>query len=334
MSSAKQLTTTSGDFEPSLLTFTQFEENDRSKGQLLAYPRYGDTKAPLMLQLPWIKIYSGGVPRLGEYYQDDKARAFIKIPLDLLDPEVKKLHDKLRKVDELMVQRKGDLFGKKGDKYKYISICRDPIERDDDDDKKPSGPQPIYIKIKLDTTYPEGDVKTLVYNSVEKNGKRERTLQKITTVTEFAEIVRYQSRIRAIIRPVKAWAEKKTKTGSDKMLYGITFKLIKVEVEPAEHGFTELSSYMVNDAFIDSDDDEPAIVSKGKSNPVITTDNSDEDEPIVKSKVVVESSDEDEPVIKSRIVAKIESSSEEELEPEPEPLKKTKVEKAKPKGRK
>lgn len=329
MSSAKQLTTTSADFQPALLTFTQFEDNDRSKGQLLAYPRYGDTKAPLMLQLPWIKLFSGGVPRLGEYYQDDKARAFIKIPLDLSDPEVKKLHDKLRKVDELMVQRKGNLFGKKADKYKYISICRDPIEKeddedDDDDKKKPSSPQPVYIKIKLDTTYPEGDVKTLVYRSVEKDGKRERTLQKITTVTEFADIVRYQSRIRAIIRPVKGWAEKKTKTGSDKMLYGITFKMIKVEVEPVEQGFAELSSYMANDAFIDSDDDEP--VSKGKSSPVVS-DSSDEDES-------VESSDEDEPVIKPRGAAKVESSDEEEFEPEPEPPKKTKLEKAKPKSKK
>ena len=100
------------------------------------------------------------------------------------------------------------------------------------------------------------------------------------TISEFADIVRYQSRIRAIIRPVKGWAEKKTKTGSDKMLYGITFKLIKVEVEPVEQGFAELSSYMANDAFIDSDDDDEPV-SKGKSSPVkqtVVADSSDEDE--------------------------------------------------------
>ena len=41
------------------------EENDRSMGQLVSYPSYNG--GSLYLQLPWVKLYTYGIPRLGEY---------------------------------------------------------------------------------------------------------------------------------------------------------------------------------------------------------------------------------------------------------------------------
>ena len=79
--SAKQLTVSYVDLESKRLTFTDLEENDRSKGQLIAYPRYdhptlGEGQS-LMLQLPWSEVFTYGVPREGEYYKNDYLGIFL-----------------------------------------------------------------------------------------------------------------------------------------------------------------------------------------------------------------------------------------------------------------
>ena len=99
----KSYTTSYDQFEASRLTFTKLEENDRSKGQLIAYPRFnhptlGEDKI-LFLQSPWITMTTYGVPTLGDYYSEDKDRAFVKVPIDLEDPEIKKIADEFAKVD-------------------------------------------------------------------------------------------------------------------------------------------------------------------------------------------------------------------------------------------
>ena len=41
------------------------------------------------------KIFTYGVPRLGEYYKEDKAEIFFKFPIDLSNPEMKTLYDEM-----------------------------------------------------------------------------------------------------------------------------------------------------------------------------------------------------------------------------------------------
>jgi hypothetical protein len=75
------------------LSFTNIEENQRTKGQKIAYPRYNDPQlgedTPLYIQFPWIHLSQYGIPRLGEYYTDDSQRSFIKLPLDQSVSEIK-----------------------------------------------------------------------------------------------------------------------------------------------------------------------------------------------------------------------------------------------------
>jgi hypothetical protein len=177
-----------------------------------------------------------------------------------------------------------------------------------DDENKKKYPRPPYMKVKLDTTYPEAKVKTQVFTSIMKDGKREREKQTVTTVDEFSSVARFLSTIRPIIRPVKGWCEKKVRQGNDYMQYGITFKLIKIEVEPAEGTTNNLSQYMNNDAFIDSDDDETPVQPK-KQTSVVST-------PVSFSKQKDENEEEEK--------SESESDEEEEPEPEPEPPKKSK----------
>lgn len=317
--STQQTTTKFQDFNASDLSFTKFEENERSKAQNLAFPRFKESQR-LMLQGPWIDMNAYGVPQLGEYYKTDKDRAFIKIPLDLNNPEVKEFYEKLQSIDELMSSKefKAQQFGDKAKKYKYAyPICRVPIEDDDEDEdkKKSKYPRPPYMKVKLDATWPETKILTQVFTSVMKDGKREREKQEVESVDDFANVVRYLSKIRPIISPVKAWCEKKGKMGKDFLEYGITFKLVKVEVEPHVGNSSNLSSYMNNDAFIDSDDEEadkPKF--QGKPAPAaakITL-------PLIKNK---KESDDEEEKEESEAEESEAEEEESEEEPEPEPVK-------------
>ena len=297
-----QKTTKFQDFEPEELDLTPFQENERSKGQNIAYPRYQNEGAPLMLQGPWIKMNTYGVPRAGEYYKTDNDRAFIKIPLDITNEETNEFYEKLKQIDNKFNSKefKTKMFGTKASKYKYVPIVREPVEDEEmDDENKKKYPRPPYMKVKLDTTFPEAKVKTQVFTSIMKDGKREREKQTVTTVDEFASVARFLSTIRPIIRPVKGWCEKKVRQGNDYMQYGITFKLIKIEVEPAEGTTNNLSQYMNNDAFIDSDDDETPVQPKKQASVVST--------PVSFSKQKEEEEE------------KSESESDEEEEPEPEP---------------
>jgi hypothetical protein len=319
--STQQTTTKFQDFNAKDLTFTKFEENERSKAQNLAFPRYKETQR-LMLQGPWIDMNAYGVPQLGEYYKTDKDRAFIKIPLDLNNPEIKEFYDKLQTIDEMMNSKefKAQQFGDKAKKYKYAyPICRIPIEDEDNDDekKKSKYPRPPYMKVKLDATWPETKILTQVYTSIMKDGKREREKQEVESVDDFANVVRYLSKIRPIIQPVKAWCEKKGKMGKDFLEYGLTFKLIKVEVEPHVGSGSNLFQYMNNDAFIDSDEDndEPKFQGKPAATKTIST------LPLVnKNKKESDDEDEDPQVEKDEDEDEDEEEDEEE-EPEPEPVK-------------
>jgi hypothetical protein len=315
--SSQQTTTKFQDFDVKDLSFTKFEENERSKAQNLAFPRFKESQR-LMLQGPWIDMNAYGVPQLGEYYKTDKDRAFIKIPLDLNNPEVKEFYEKLQSIDELMSSKefKAQQFGDKAKKYKYAyPICRVPIDDDEDEDKKKSKyPRPPYMKVKLDATWPETKILTQVFTSVMKDGKREREKQEVESVDDFANVVRYLSKIRPIISPVKAWCEKKGKMGKDFLEYGITFKLVKVEVEPHVGNSSNLSSYMNNDAFIDSDD-EDADKPKFQGKPAAAA-SAKTTLPLIKNKK--ESDDEDE---EEKEESEAEDEEESEEEPEPEPVK-------------
>jgi hypothetical protein len=322
--STQQTTTKYQDFDVNDLTFTKFEENERSKAQNLAFPRYKETQR-LMLQAPWIEMNAYGVPQLGEYYKTDKDRAFIKIPLDLSNPEVKEFYEKLQSIDEMMASKefKTQQFGAKASKYKYAyPICRVPMEDEDDDDekekKKSKYPRPPYMKVKLDATWPETKILTQVYTSVMKDGKREREKQNVESVDDFANVVRYLSKIRPIITPVKGWCEKKGKMGKDYLEYGVTFKLVKIEVEPHVGSGNNMSQYMNNDAFIDSDDeDTPKFQGKPANVKTSTL-------PLINKNKNNESDEEEEENDDDKDDEEEEEEEEEEPEPEPEPPKKGK----------
>ena len=66
-------------------------------GQLVSYPSYNS--GSLYLQFPWIKLYTYGIPRLGEYYKTDDDRSHLRLPLDLSIPEIADFVNKIKAID-------------------------------------------------------------------------------------------------------------------------------------------------------------------------------------------------------------------------------------------
>lgn len=257
----KKLTVPISEFHPAKdLTFTDFEENERSRGQQISYPRYKhpilNKETALIVQLNWTLLDIYGIPRANpDYYEDNKARSFIKYPIHGEKQQNTRKNfeelDKMLSSDEFKKRN----FGKQWKRYKYIPIVRVP-ENDDDDEKQ----YPPYIKLKFEQSYPEGHITTQMYRSElnKETGKRTRTqyLQDEETVSldQANELISYMSSIRPIVRLVKLWASKKRE-------YGAVFKIPKIEIEPSSalKKNNLVSDWYKTDGFLDSDSEEEEL---------------------------------------------------------------------------
>jgi hypothetical protein len=242
---------------------------------------------------------------------------------------------------------KKKMFGSKGDKYVYQPIFRLPLEDETpakSKDKKDYGPKQPYMKLKMDTTYPDNKIKTIVYKSIMENEKRVRTkLDDINTVDDMVTNMPFLSRVRPIGRPVKLWAQAPNKKDPT---YGLTFKMMKVEVEPPINKNSNHKKFLESDAFLDSDNESETITTKTIKPTQLTqvaavnsddSDESDEEVQQVTKQVAVESDDDDEsddevvqPVKKTASkVVEVESDSDEEVKPvKKAPVKGNKTKKA------
>lgn len=344
---ANEMTILYSELDVSRISSTELEENERSQGQKIAYPRYdhptlGADQA-LIIQFPWIKLSAYGIPRAGQYYKNDTDRMFIKLPLDLSVPEVEKLADTLKNMDALFSSPEfcEKLLGPKWKKYKYTPIFREASEIEEDD--KPKGKndaprfRPPYMKLKIASDYNTGTINTILFKSEMVDGKRTRTkIDDIKTIDEFASKVSYLSNFRPIARCVKFWAQPLSKKDPQ---WGVIFKIIKAEVEPVAKSNNLYKEFMNSDAFLDSDEEvETTKTSQPTVKKTIVNIDSDEDsdeEPVSKPKQVakVEESDdeseEEKPVVKTKQVAKkVESDDDSEEEEKPAPKAKAPAPKA------
>ena len=268
----KNQTVSHSDFEPSRLSWTDLEENDRSKGQKIAYPRYDHPilgkDQQLFLQFPQITLFTYGVPRIGEYYPDDKSRSFIKVPIDPSNDEVMGMISKFKKVDETLGSEefRKKAFGKKWKKYSYVPFVREAVQDEDDEVSRPD-----YLKLKLDLTWPDDKVKTKVYSVTNENGKKKRELVEVETVDDFTQYVNYQGKFTPIVRPVKMWAQP---PGKKDPQYGFTAKVVMVQAEPALTGSSSSFTFLDDD---DSDEEEDVVEVKAETNAEEEDDDDDDD---------------------------------------------------------
>ncbi len=249
----KSLTTAYSHFDPTRVSFTDVEENERSNGQLNAYVRYNCPKngedSHLNIQLPFFEVSTYGIPQLGKYYEKDSDRAFIKAPLDQQNEEVKVFITKMSELDDIIGS---DEFKKKnlGKKWKKYTLCKNVREMEEDDEGNARLP---YMKMKFKLDYQTGEFRTSVY-SVDEDDNTKECHDDIKTVTDATQYIKWKSTIRPIIRAAKLWAHN-PKTSNPQ--YGITWKIEKIQVRPSPGGNTVYKSYYSadNDAFLSDDDD-------------------------------------------------------------------------------
>lgn len=230
----------------------------------------GASSTPLFLQLPWILLDNYGIPRINEFFTEDSQRCFVKTPLTNEDPEIAECKTVLKSIDNKFSsdEFKIKLFGTaKAKKFAYQEIVRTPLVDEENKNKNTMD----YMKIKLSTNYDTGEINTSVCTSVLENGKRTRTNVQddaIKTVDDISKYICYGARVRFIIRPVKLWAQ--ASNASKDPMYGITFKLVKAEVELPQR-MDSFKNLLNTDMFLDSDEETEPVQTVVKANAPVST---------------------------------------------------------------
>lgn len=322
--SNNKTTPTFSEIIPTQIEVTELKDNDRSKGQRIAYIRNASDSSQVIFGLPWIHLKSYGIPGKAEYYKDDNSRSFIKLPLDENESNVKDLIAWTKSFDKYFGSDsyKEKLFGSKKDKYQYQPCFREPQEQEDDEENtktknKAYGPKLPYMKLKVDTTYPDNKIKTHVYKSVLENDKRVRTkVDDINSIDDLSKHLCFLSKARCYVSLSKLWAQ--TLKSSQTPKYGITFKLIKVEYEPRPQSNSSIQQFIESDIFL-NDDEEVSTVMPPKPPPTnnkkivqVDSDEESDDDPQpvknVKKPINDDSESDDEQVTKVSPKAQVDDS--------------------------
>ena len=233
-------------FKPGDLEFTNPEENQRSKNQLIGYVRHNSGQ--LLLKTDFIHLNSGGVPRVDDYHPDDTKRRYMRVPEN---DDSRELFNILRQVDEILgsEETKTRFFGSKAKKYEYMPIVRDPIV---DEDEALENRKPTYIKLVFPTSYPDGNITTNIFWNKEDGNSPEK--QEVNTPDEAMRAVPYLSTNRFIISPVKTWAHQSKMKDPQ---YGITFKIIQIETKHGSSGGGGINQFLNSGQFIGDDESSP-----------------------------------------------------------------------------
>ena len=264
------------------LSFSDIKEAKLPKGSKEAYPIYKiNNKNVDFIQLPWFQVISYGIPQLGDYITENKQRLFIKIPLDLSNPDIKEVYDKFVTIDSYLSStdfRSNVFENSKVNKYVYQPIIR--IPENEDNDKKIKYP---YIKINFDTNIEDNSIKTGIFNS---NNNNRTFIEDIKDIDDVTKYITYLSKIRPIIKPVRLWIQP---SNIKDPKYGLKLKIIKVEVEK----FNKNNLNYQDDTFID-------IESKSNNDTKLKIESESKSNNDTKLKIESESSSESEPEIKSK----------------------------------
>jgi hypothetical protein len=261
--------------------FTPLEENERIPSQLLGYVRDKDGNQ-IYIQLDNFKLDNYGIPDgEGPFYQTVKQQAHCKLPMEINEnvegeddnskkkraSNSKAAKDCFEGLDRLMEspEMKEQLFKEKAKKYKLTTIVRKPVvqdddsdDSDDDDDKKEKIERPSFMKCKIPLTYPDEEVNVEVYRKnktdtpeFEADGKY--TKLDIKTLADLKSHIVYMRDHKFVLHLSKVWASKQPLAGQTLRNYGVTFKLVRVQVENKPPRKVEENND--KNPFIDSDDE-------------------------------------------------------------------------------
>lgn len=233
-----------------------------------------------------------GIPREDDYHTDEDSRMYMTIGLDGLkdlektreskDDNTKRCSEnndfknKLLEIDDIMQsdEVKTKLFGKNKDKYIYSPIIK-PCNEDIEDDRY----NPEKIKLKFYWKKPE-DGTGPSFKIFERKQTGESTYERTEVDTSTIENVddltkKYMGYMRKMkfIFSMNGWSNKKPKGKGQPMSYGISLRIVKVEVEEKKRPTTSTNTT----SFVDDSDEETVDVIAEKSTKSEDANDSDED---------------------------------------------------------
>ena len=255
------------------------KKNERSQSQNISYIYYKGQQ--LHIQTPIIKLDNYGMPDPGgSFFQTARQCAHLKCPLDInenveneTDDEKNKRRSELSDFKKVMMEIdnyfdsdevKEKLFDKKKDKFTYTRIVRKsrpPADDSDDSDEEEKEVQlkPDYMKINIELEYESENIKkTKVFKKNDKNSEEYKNGEKhteimVTSLADLKSNIKYMKNYRYVIHLSKLWQSKQPLAGQDQKNYGVTFKLIRVEIP--HNTITKQVEVTNCSPFIDSDDD-------------------------------------------------------------------------------
>jgi hypothetical protein len=254
---------------------TKPEDNERIPAQKLSYVRYKNKgrSGQLYMKTPRIHMTSGGIPQEGPFYPDDQKRAKgFKIPFTKETSEESDFYEKMKELDTYFSSEdfKRDVLGwsdKTAATYDYVPIVRTPQEMDDDDEEEDEekakakkamkekrekmGPRPDYMKPFFELEYQTNKVLVKILH---KSGEDKIPAEDVNVLDDATRYITWNGYAKYILTPNKLYATKQKDNKTGKKTYGVTWKVICVEAEPAEKagGKQELP----DDPFISDDEDE------------------------------------------------------------------------------
>lgn len=283
------------DFDIDKLTFSVLDKSDDSKfskmSQWMIFPKYkydDEVEQIPIFTTGVIKFVQYGVPKLGsEYVKTDNDRTFIRVPLDESQPACVNLDKMFSSIDEYFGKQENaekfigsDFFNQKN-KPVYTTTIREPIEDEDGVVKKGKNqvPRMKSLKFKLNIDFNTKAIETLVFDST--GGKKPVKIDNINTVSDLTKYFGYNCSARFVVMINKAWVDKKQKDKNSPKSYGITMKILQIEIieEPSGGG--------VKDKFNEYAFDE------GSSSKKEEEDDEEEKPKKVPKKIVVEEEEDD-----------------------------------------
>jgi hypothetical protein len=208
------------------LDHLNFEKVKFGNNTTFIKPTYIKSDCPL-LEFPWLPLSVFGVPPISQYTKEDKQRMFIKVPIETGD-----LYNQLVRIDEKMkthqITLNLDIFNA-SHQYEY-----EPLVKYDEKHNK------AYIKVKLDTSYPENKILTEVWHL----GGGTKWQRHFNNIDEFALCIPFKSDISMRIKVTSLWIMNNK--------YGLTIKLKNIEVKPFQPnhiGFAEFKELMNDKVF-------------------------------------------------------------------------------------
>jgi len=216
-----------------------------SGGQFISFISYANAKnnanEKLVVSTDIIKlIANSGIPMLDCEWErkgyrsrgmhpSDQHRNFIKIVLDPNQPACTDLKTHLELAENFFGsdQMKKRLFGTKSDQYIYQPIVRFPGAFDESNSEEDLSSkkyiQPPYCKIKFDSDYNTGEIKTII----KKNGI---IIDGVKTVTDICTHLKYGSKLKMTFLYSKIWINKTRIPGQNKYMYGVGLKVQELDI--------------------------------------------------------------------------------------------------------